>query len=99
VITRRPPAGRLRVRQAIFSGTAAADGARVTFVSLFDGRCALLRDGKLIAAWGSDVYGVDVGVREFLEVTEGEQPVAAAIARPHSRVRPLLRKGGCDAKS
>ena len=68
---------KFRVQQAIFTGAAAADGAHLTFASLSDGRCALLRDGALVAAWGSDVYGVDVGVRRFLVETAG---AAAAVS-------------------
>ena len=85
VTTANSSRSKFHVRQAIFSGTAAADGARVTFASLADGRCGLLREGALIAAWGSDVYGVDVGVREFLVTTAGERAGAALPARPHAR--------------
>ena len=81
------PAGRFRIRQAIFNGTAADNGARVEFVSLVDGRCALLRDDKIVAAWGSDAYGIDVGVRHFLEVMEGVKPSARATVPPHPRPR------------
>ena len=78
-----------RVQQAIFHGVAAADGARVVFASLTDGRCALLRNDRLIAAWGNDVYGINVGVREYLEMT-GATPLRTS-ARPRPRPRSRLQ--------
>jgi hypothetical protein len=71
----------IAVKQSIFRGTAKADGARVEFVSLADDRCALLRNGDLIAAWGSDAYGINDGVLQFLQITDSARP------RPFSRAR------------
>jgi hypothetical protein len=85
-----------RVQQAIFQGVA-ADGARVIFASLTDGRCALLIDDRLAAAWGSDVYGIEVGVCEYLDVTGvTAQHIAARqrallSPRPRRRGQPSLR--------
>ena len=72
--SRKRFAAKGQIRQAIFSGMANSDGARVDFVSLDDGRCALLRDGQFVAAWGNDMYGIDDGVRRFLEMTNVVQP-------------------------
>ena len=57
-----------RVRQAIFQSVAATTGARVVFASLTDGRCALLLDDRLVAAWGNDPEHVNHwGRRDFFE--------------------------------
>jgi hypothetical protein len=83
------PAPTFRVQQAIFHGVAAADGARVVFASLTDGRCALLLDDRLVAAWGNDVYGIDVAVCAYLEMT-GVSPRPTAARRralPRSRLQ------------
>ena len=86
-----------RVQQAIFQGVAAADGARVVFASLTDGRCALLIDDRLAAAWGNDVYGIEVAVDEYLDVTGvTAQQIAARhkarlSPRPRRRGQPSLR--------
>jgi hypothetical protein len=87
------PAPTFRVQQAIFHGVAAADGARVVFASLTDGRCALLLDDRLVAAWGNDVYGIDVAVCEYLEMTgvAAERSAAARAARADSRARARAR--------
>jgi hypothetical protein len=74
-----------RIEQAIFHGVAAADGARVVFASLTDGRCALLVNDRLVASWGNDVYGIEVAVCEYLEMTGATpQPIAARV-RPRPR--------------
>ena len=80
-----------RVQQAIFQGVAAADGARVVFASLTDGRCALLIDDRLAAAWGNDVYGIEVGVCEYLDVTGVTAQQIAARQRARSAPRPRRR--------
>jgi len=76
-----------RLQQAIFHGVAAADGARVVFASLTDGRCALLLDDRLVAAWGNDDYGIKVGVGEYLEMTGATPQCTAARARLWLRSR------------
>ena len=87
------PAPTFRVQQAIFHGVAAADGARVVFASLTDGRCALLLDDRLVAAWGNDVYGIDLAVREYLEMTgvAAGRAAAARAARADSLARARAR--------
>jgi hypothetical protein len=82
-----------RIKQALFHGVAAADGARVVFASLTDGRCALLVNDRLVASWGNDVYGIEVAVCEYLEMTGARpQPIAARV-RPRPRPRPPTRSG------
>ena len=81
-----------RVQQAIFQVVAAADGARVVFASLTDGRCALLIDDRLAAAWGNDVYGIEVAVDEYLDVTGVTAQQIAA--RQQARLSPRPRRRG-----
>ena len=81
-----------RVQQAIFRGVAAADGARVVFASLTDGRCALLINDRLAAAWGNDVYGIEVAVCEYLDVTGVTAQHIAA--RQRARLSPRPRRRG-----
>ena len=94
------PAPRYRVQQPIFHGVAAADGACVVFASLYDGRCALLVNDRLVAAWGNDAYGIEVGVCEYLEITGvTAQRIAAreserARTRARSRSRNFRQKDG-----
>ena len=83
-----------RVQQAIFQGVAAADGARVVFASLTDGRCALLINGRLAAAWGNDVYGIEVAVSEYLDVTGVTAQHVAARQRARSSPPPRRRGRG-----
>jgi len=89
-----------RIQQPIFHGRAAAHGARVVFASLTDGRCALLVNDRLVAAWGNDAYGIEVGVYEYLEMTGvTAQRIAArdterARARTRSRSRSFRQKDG-----
>jgi len=87
------PAPTFRVQQAIFRGVAAAAGAPVIFASLTDGRCALLLDDRLVAAWGNDVYGIDLAVREYLEMTgvAAGRAAAARAARADCRARARAR--------
>src|SRR5688500_9298740 len=76
-----------RIEQAIFHGVASADGARVVFASLTDGRCALLVNDRLVASWGNDVYGIEVAVCEYLEMTGATPQRTIARTRPHPRAR------------
>jgi hypothetical protein len=46
-----------------------SDGTVVELVTLTDGRCALLRDGRLAEAVPGDADSVDRAVREFLRLT------------------------------
>ena len=81
-----------RVQQAIFQGVAAADGARVVFASLTDGRCALLINDRLVAAWGNDAYGIEVAVCEYLEMTGvTSRPTAERVRPPHPRPHARLQ--------
>jgi hypothetical protein len=67
------------VKEAIFTGTAFDGGAKVAFVSLTDGRCALIRDGLLVAAWATDAYGIDDGARQYLQLIQ-HPPLASGTA-------------------
>ena len=81
------PAPPYRIQQPIFHGLAAADGARVVFASLSDGRCALLINDRLTAAWGNDAYGIEVGVCEYLEMTGVTAQRIAARESDRARIR------------
>ena len=73
-----------RIEQAIFHGVAAADGARVVFASLTDGRCALLVNDRMVASWGNDVYGIEVAVCEYLEMTGATHSAPSRARAPAS---------------
>ena len=87
VVTARETRGNFTVKQSIFSGKTVDGGADVAFVSLTDGRCALIRAGVLIAAWGTDEYGIDGAVRQYLELIQHPSLDAAlsveAVKRAH----------------
>ena len=86
-VSTRGPRSKFPVKQPIFTGTTIDGGAEVALVSLTDDRCALIRDGVLIAAWATDAYGIDEGVRQYLELIQ-HPPLGSAppsVETPYTR--------------
>jgi hypothetical protein len=78
---------RYRVRQLIFRAIS-ADGASISFASLVDGRCGIVRGRQLMSAWDGDSRGVAAAVDQFLDLADlprrlpksRRPPVAVAVA-------------------